>query len=394
MKILVINTGSSSLKFQLIDMETEEVIAKGNCERVTINDSFLKYKANGKEVKIEQDMPNHQVALELVLKTLLDKEVGVISSLSEINAAGHRVVSGGDKLTQSTIVTEEVLNTLKECVDFAPLHVPPAILGVEAVMQKLPNIKNVLVFDTSFHSTMPAYAFRYGLPEEIYKQYHVRKYGAHGTSHKYVSEEYFKISNKPVQGSKIVSCHLGSGSSITAIKDGKSMDTSMGFTPLEGLMMGTRSGDIDPSILEYLVKKTNKSLEELTSMLNKKSGFLGLTGYSDMRDIESNLDNENCKLAYDIFEYKIRKYIGAYIATMGGVSAIIFTAGIGENDATFRNYLLSNLSYLGFELLPAEKQVKHSNFTKLSTENSSIDIYVIPTNEELVIARETVNLIK
>ncbi len=393
MKILVINAGSSTLKFQLIDMQNENVIAKGNCERVTINGSFFKYSANGKELKIEQEMPNHKVAFELILKTLLDKEVGVISSVNEISAVGHRVVSAGDKITQSTLVTDEVLKELKNCVDFAPIHIPASLLGIEAVLEKLPNAKNALVFDTSFHSTMPAHAYRYGLPEEVYNKYHVRKYGAHGTSHKYVSEEYLKISKKSVQGSKIISCHLGSGSSVTAIKDGISVDTSMGFTPLEGLMMGTRSGDIDPSILEYLVKKTNKSLEELTSMLNKKSGFLGLTGYSDIRDIEANLDNPQCQLAFDIFEYKIRKYIGAYVATMGGVDAIIFTAGIGEKDPLFRNKLLSNLKYLGIKLLPEHKQKKEKTFTKLSARNSKVDVYVIPTNEELVIARETAKLI-
>ena len=394
MNILVINTGSSSLKFQLIDMQTEKVIAKGNCERVTINNSFLKYKANGQETIINKEMPNHQSAMELVLKTLTDAQIGVISSLKEINAIGHRVVSGGDLLTESTVVTKEVLATLKQCVDFAPLHVPASILGVEACLSELPEVKNVLVFDTSFHSSMPEHAFHYGIPREYYDKYHIRRYGAHGTSHKFVSEEYFRITNKPVKGSKIISCHLGSGSSIAAIKNGYCVDTTMGFTPLEGLLMGTRCGDLDASVLEFLHKKTGMSLSEITNVLNKKSGIVGICGYSDMRDVEDRLDDAKCKLAFDIFCYRVRKYIGAYASAMEGVDAIIFTAGIGEKSDLVRADVLSHLEYLGVKAHGSNGTKLDNGCVKLSTEDSKVDVYIIPTNEELVIARETLNLTK
>ena len=394
MKILVINAGSSSLKFQLIDMETETAIAKGNCERVTIDGSFLNYKANGKKVIIEKEMPNHEVAIELVLNTLLDKENGVISSLEEINAVGHRVVNGGDLLNQTTLVTDEVMEKLRNCIDFAPLHIPGALKGLEAVRKVLPNVNNVLVFDTTFHTTMPDYAYRYAIPKEYYEKYHIRRYGAHGTSHKFVSEEYFNITGKKPEGTKLITCHLGSGSSITAIKDGKCVDTSMGFTPLEGLVMGTRCGDIDASILEYINKKTGKSLSEITTMLNKQSGIYGLCGYSDMRDIENNLDKYDVNLANEMLVYKVRKYIGSYIAVLEGVDAIIFTAGIGEHSKDVRDKVLNHFKYLGVELLNDDEIKEEKNFTKLSTDNSKVDVYIIPTNEELVIARETLNMVK
>ncbi len=396
MKILVVNAGSSSLKYQLIDMKTEEVIAKGNCERVTIDGSFLKHKAKGKETVITENMPNHTVAMKLVLKALTDPEIGVIKSLSEIDAVGHRVVSAGDVFMETTLVTPEVLKKLEGCVDFAPLHVPAAILGVKAIQENLPKVKNVLVFDTSFHATMPEYVFRYALPEETYTQYHIRRYGAHGTSHKFVSEELLKALKMKKKGSKIISCHLGSGSSVTAIKDGKCLDTSMGFTPLEGMVMGTRSGDVDASVLDFWAKKSGMNLSEITTALNKKSGLLGVCGYSDMRDVESHMkENKNCKLALDMLAYRVKKYIGAYTASMNGVDAIVVTAGIGENDALVREKVFTDMEFFGIKFdKKANKEMERGTVAKISAKDSKVSVYVIPTNEEVMIARETLDMVK
>lgn len=393
MKILVINAGSSSLKFQLLNMEDESVIAKGNCERIGIDDSFLTYKANGQAYTKKYVMPSHVEAMEYLIQTLTDSEIGVIKSVKEISGFGHRVVNVGESYFDSVIVTPEVLNDFKANVDFSPLHVPGAISGIEACFKIAPNIKNVAVFDIGFHKTLPDYVYRYALPKQDYEELKIRKYGAHGTSHRYVSQECAKLLGG-AKGTKIVTCHLGSGSSMCAVVDGKSFDTSMGFTPLEGLVMGTRTGDIDPSVLNFLCEKRGFTVKEAINYLNKKSGMLGLCGYSDMRDVEANLDNSDCKLAYDAMCYRVIKYIGSYAAAMNGLDAIVFTGGIGERDPQVRETVLNSLSYLGVKFDAEKNPAVFGDFGELSTADSKVKVFVIPTNEELVIARETKDLIK
>ncbi len=398
MKVLVVNAGSSSLKYQLIDMETEKVIAKGGCERIGIAGSLLKAKGNGKEKVFEQDMPNHKVAIELVLHALRDKEVGVIKSMEEIGAVGHRMVASGEFFNKTTLVTPEVIKTLEEkTFELAPLHNPPAVTGVKACLEVMPNTPMALVFDTSFHSTMPEKAYLYGVAYEDYKDYGVRKYGFHGTSHKFVSQEAAKYLKKAPKDLKIVTCHLGNGSSISAVDGGKCVDTSMGFTPLAGVLMGTRSGDMDPSAVEFLARKKGLSHADVITYLNKKCGVAGISGVSsDFRDLIAGAQqgNKRCALALDMFEYQTKKFIGSYAAAMGGLDCIVFTAGIGENTPVVRAGVLEGLEFLGVKLDKAANEAKNDGtIHEISAKDSRVKVLVIPTNEELVIARETAELL-
>ena len=397
MKVLVINCGSSSLKYRLIDMVKEECIAKGLVERIGLKDSVLTQKSKVKnEYNVNKDIKNHQEAIKLVLKALVDKEGGVISSMDEIGAVGHRVVHGGERYDNSVIIDDDVLSYLEECSKLAPLHNPANIIGIRACQEIMKSVPMVAVFDTAFHQTMPEFAYMYAIEYKLYKDYGIRRYGFHGTSHKYVSNKLGEVLGKDIKDLKIISCHLGNGASITAIKDGKSFDTTMGFTPLEGIVMGTRSGSIDPAIPIYLMKECNYTLEEVETLLNKKSGVLGISGVSsDFRDIEKAAEegNKRAKLALDIFHYKIKGQIGAYIAQMGGVDAIIFTAGVGENGPESRKACLSGLEFLGIKL-DVEKNKLRGKLTEISAKDSKVKVYVIPTNEELMIAKETINLLK
>ena len=397
MKILVINAGSSTLKFQLINMEDKSVLAKGNVEKINEEGSFLRYKANGKELIINQNFSNHAEGLKKVLETLTDSEVGVIKSLKEISAFGHRVVNVGDTYFDSCVVTKEVLEDFKTKVEFSPLHVPGAIAGIEGAMAVSSEIPNVAVFDIGFHKTLPEYAYLYAIPKKYYEKYKIRRYGAHGTSHFYVANRCASLMGKDIKDLKIITCHLGGGASVAAVKGGKCIDTSMGFTPLEGLIMNTRSGDIDPAVLEFICKKENKNIGDVLKILNKESGLLGATGglMADMRDITANLDNPDVKLAFDMYCYRILKYIGAYTAALNGVDAIVFTAGCGENTPELREQVCASLSYLGVEIdNNLNWNMQRGKETLLSTPNSKVEVYVIPTDEEMVIAQETLSLIK
>lgn len=397
MKVLVINCGSSSLKYQLIDMNTEESIAQGLVERIGIEGSVLTQKVEGREKYIiKQPMKDHKVAIQSVLGALVDKENGVISSMDEISAVGHRVVHGGEKFKSSVVINEEVKEYIRECFKLAPLHNPANMIGIEACEELMPNVPMVAVFDNAFHSTMPEKAYLYALPYELYTKHGIRKYGFHGTSHKYVSQKAAELLGKDIKDLKIITCHLGNGSSVTAVKGGVSIDTSMGFTPLEGLAMGTRSGNIDPAIIPFLMKEEGLTIEEVDNLLNKKSGVLGISGISsDFRDIEDAAFKEGvhrAQLALDIFEYKVKATIGAYAAIMGGVDAIVFTAGVGENGPESREGILKGLEFLGVEI-DTEKNKVRGKVREISKEGSKVKAFVIPTNEELVIARDTVELI-
>ena len=383
MKILVVNAGSSSLKYQLIDMETEAVLAKGGCERIGIAGSVLKAKGNGKEKVYEQGMPNHKVAIELVLSALTDGEIGVIKSMDEIGAVGHRIVASGEYFKKTTLVTPEVLKTLEEkTFELAPLHNPAAATGLRACIEVMPNTPMALVFDSSFHQTMPEKAYLFGIKYEDYKEYGVRKYGAHGTSHKEL---------------KIVTCHLGNGSSISAVDGGKCVDTSMGFTPLAGVLMGTRSGDIDASAVEFLARKKGLSHADMVTYLNKQCGVAGISGVSsDFRDLIAGAEsgNERCALALDMFAYQTKKFVGAYAAAMGGLDCIVFTAGIGENTPTVREGVCKGLEFLGVKFDKKANAAKNNGaIREISAKDSKVKVLVIPTNEELVIARETAELL-
>ena len=398
MKILVINAGSSSLKYQLIDMETEGVLAKGTCERIGIPGSVLKAKGNGNEKVYNQDMPNHKVAIELVLDALRDNEIGVIKDMSEIGAVGHRVVASGEYFKKTTLVTPEVLKTLEEkTFELAPLHNPAAATGVRACMEVMPGTPMTLVFDSSFHATMPEKAYLYGIDYDDYKKYAVRKYDAHGTSHKFVSQEAAKYLGKKPEELKIVTCHLGNGSSITAVDGGKCVDTSMGFTPLAGVLMGTRSGDIDASAVEFLARKKGMTHAEIVTYLNKKCGVAGISGVSsDFRDLIAGAEqgNARCQLALDMFSYQTKRFVGAYAAAMGGLDCIVFTAGIGENTPVVRAGVCEGLEFLGVKLDAEKNNGKNDGAIRdISAADSRVKILVIPTNEELVIARETAELL-
>lgn len=400
MNVLVVNAGSSSLKYQLFDTSNDTVVAKGLCDRIGI-DGTLEHKrlADGKVYKSEVKMDNHSQALKYLVEALLDKDHGCVSSMDDIEAIGHRIVHGGAYFSESVLLTEDVLAKLELCRDLAPLHTGAHIMGIRGCLDVMPTTPQVLVFDTAFHQTMPKEAYMYALPYEVYEEHAVRRYGAHGTSHRYVAGEMLKLLDKPVEETKIVTCHLGNGSSISAVKGGKVIDTSMGFTPLAGVMMGTRCGDIDPAIVPFLMQKLDLNPDEVNTYMNKKCGFLGISGVSsDCRDIEAAIanGNERAALSIKMLGYQIRKYIGSYAAAMDGVDAIVFTAGIGENTASVRAEALKNLSYFGVEFdEEVNKATKGSSgVTKLSTENSKVQIYMIPTNEELVIARDTESIVK
>jgi acetate kinase len=392
MKVLVVNCGSSSIKYQLFNMTDESVLAKGLVERIGIEGSVLTHQPAGKDkVVLKGDISNHGVGIKMVLDALVDPAHGVIKNMNEIGAVGHRVVHGGEKFASSVLITPQVMKALEECIEMAPLHNPPNIIGINACTELLPGVPQTGVFDTAFHQTMPKYAFLYGLPYEAYEKYGLRRYGFHGTSHRYVSERGAALMGKKPSDVRIITCHLGNGSSLAAVKNGKSIDTSMGFTPLEGLVMGTRSGAIDPAIIPFLMKKEGMSPDQIDNYLNKKSGVLGLSGVSsDFRDIEeaANGGNERAQLALDIFAYKVRKYIGAYAAVMGGVDAIIFTAGLGENSITMRAKICEGIEYLGTGIDAAKNNVRGKE-QEISVDGAKVKIFVVPTNEELVIARDT-----
>lgn len=395
MKVLVINCGSSSLKYQLIDSSTEEMLAKGICERIRL-DGTLTHQTTGKEkVSIELPLPDHSVAVKAVLDKLLDEKLGAIKSLSEIDAIGHRVVHGGEKFSSSALIDDKVIKAIEECSDLAPLHNPANLIGIRACKELMPEVPQVAVFDTAFHQTMPEEAYIYGIPYEYYEKYKIRRYGFHGTSHRFVSERAAELLGKDIKDTKIIVCHLGSGASICAVKGGRSIDTTMGLTPLEGITMGTRSGNIDPAIIEHIASKEGKSISEIIDILNKKSGVMGISGVSsDFRDLDNGIEegNKRCEIAMKVFSYQAAKFIGGYVAAMNGVDAIVFTAGVGENNATMRRLTCERLGYLGIAIDDELNKLRGQE-VKLSTDDSRVAVYIIPTNEELAIAKETVSLI-
>ncbi|MCD8016186.1 MAG: acetate kinase [Lachnospiraceae bacterium] len=396
MNVLVINCGSSSLKYQLINSDSEQVLAKGLCERIGIDGRLTYQKAGGEKEITEAPMPTHKEAIQMVLDALVNEKTGAISSLSEVNAVGHRVVHGGEKFACSAVITDEMLAAVEECNDLAPLHNPANLIGINACKELMPDVPMVGVFDTAFHQTMPEKAYLYGLPYEYYEKYKVRRYGFHGTSHSFVSKHAAEFLGLDLENSKIIVAHLGNGASISAVENGKCVDTSMGLTPLEGLVMGTRSGDIDPAIMEYIAKKENLDIAGIMNVLNKKSGVFGISGglSSDFRDLEEGMNNGNKKAenAIEVFSYRVAKYIGSYVAAMNGVDAIAFTAGIGENAPTVRRKVMSYLGYLGIAL-DEEANKQRGEDIVISTADSKVKVAVIPTNEELAICRETVALL-
>lgn len=395
MKILVLNCGSSSLKYQLIDSETEELLAKGLCERIGI-DGVLKHEATDKDKFVSEDLlPDHATAVKAVMNALVDKDHGVIASTKEIGAVGHRVVHGGEYFSSSVIINEEVKEALRNCIDLAPLHNPANLIGIEACESLMPGVPQVAVFDTAFHQTMPEKAYLYAIPYEYYEKYKIRKYGFHGTSHRYVSQECAKLMGKPIEELKIVTCHLGNGASVCAVRKGISVDTSMGFTPLDGLAMGTRSGSIDPAVILYIMNKENLTTAQMDTILNKQSGVLGVSGVSsDFRDIEAAEVEGNVRAtsALDLFSYRVAKTVGEYVTAMKGVDAIVFTAGLGENSATMRQVICDYLRYLGIEL-DSYNNSQRGKAIEITTRQSRVQVFVIPTNEELVIARDTKELV-
>ncbi|QNO16371.1 acetate kinase [Alkalicella caledoniensis] len=397
MKILVVNCGSSSLKYQLVDMNGEQVLAKGLVERIGLDGSLLVHeKGDEDKVKLPNEIPNHKIAIGLVIDTLVDPNLGVLSDIKEIEAVGHRVVHAGEEFAGSVLITDAVMNALNKCIELAPLHNPPNIMGIEACAEVLPGVKQVGVFDTAFHQTMPKKSFLYGLPYEAYENHSVRRYGFHGTSHKYVAQEAAKMLGKDIADLKIITCHLGNGASVAAIDGGISVDTSMGFTPLEGLVMGTRCGDIDPAIIPFIMNKEGLDINGVNDYLNKKSGVLGISGVSsDFRDIENaaGQGNERAQLALDIFAQRVKKYIGAYAAVLGGVDAVVFTAGLGENSPETRETVLADFEFLGIEIDTAKNKVR-GKATNFSKDGSKVQALVIPTNEELMIARDTQSIVK
>ena len=393
MKILVVNAGSSSLKYQLIEMDNESVIAKGVCERIGQENSVLVHKGK-EEARIESAMPTHKEAIMLVLDALVDKNHGVIESMDDIAAVGHRVLHSGEAFNESVLITDETLATIESLIDLGPLHMPANIMGIKACREVMPSAPMVAVFDTTFHSSMPDYAYMYAIPYEDYKKYKIRKYGFHGTSHLFIAGEANKLLNKPE--SKVVICHLGNGASVSAVKNGKCIDTSMGLTPLEGLVMGTRSGDIDPAVIEFLMDKTGMDIHQATNYLNKKSGVLGISGVgSDFRDLCAAYEagNDRARLAIDMFSYRVKKYIGSYAAALGGLDCVVFTGGIGEHTEIVREKVMSGLEFLGIDFdFDKNNHVERGAVTELNKPESKVKVYIIPTNEELVIARETLRL--
>lgn len=394
MKILVVNAGSSSLKYQLIEMDNESVLAKGVCERIGQQGSVLVHRGKGEEVRIQGAMPTHSEAIKMVLDALVDKNYGVISDMKEIAAVGHRVLHGGVIFKESALVTDETLKQIESNIDLGPLHMPPNIMGIKACRAAMPHAPQVAVFDTTFHATMPDYAYMYAIPYDDYKDFKIRKYGFHGTSHLFVSGEAAKLMGR--KDFKLVVCHLGNGASVSAVKDGKCVDTSMGLTPLEGLVMGTRSGDIDPAVIEYLMDKKGVDIHEATNYLNKKSGVLGVSGVSsDFRDLVAAMNdgNDRARLAIDMFSYRVKKYIGSYAAAMGGLDCVAFTGGIGEHTEIVREKVMNGLEFLGIDFdYDKNNNVPRGEITLLTKPASKVKVYIIPTNEELVIARETLRL--
>lgn len=398
MKILVINAGSSSLKYQLIDMENEQVLAKGLCERIGIGGEITHKTHDGRVVKHEADFPTHTEAFQELVKLMTSGEGKVIDDMSEISAVGQRTVHGAEKFSASVVIDDEVIAKIEECSELAPLHNPAAILAIKACKSVFGDkVPQVAVFDTAFHQTMPEKAYIFGIPYEYYEKYHVRRYGFHGTSHRFVSSRLYEVSGIQKEGSRIITCHLGNGSSISAIKDGKCMDTSMGFTPLDGFIMGTRSGGVDPSVITYLMEKENLSAKEMDGVLNKKSGLLGISGVSsDKRDISSAAEkgDKRAQLASEILNYQIKKFVGSYAAAMGGVDAIVFTGGIGENDTHVRESVCADMEFMGVKIDNAVNAGIHGDEKKISTADSKVQVWVIPTNEELLIARDTKDLVQ
>ena len=396
MKVLVLNCGSSSIKYKLFDMDSKEVIAQGGIEKIGLKDSFLKLTLpNGEKKILEKDIPEHTVGVEFILNTLVSPEYGAIQSLEEINAVGHRMVHGGERFSKSVLLTKEVLEAFAACNDLAPLHNPANLKGVDAITAILPNVPQIGVFDTAFHQTMPEHAYLYAIPYELYKKYGVRRYGFHGTSHRYVSKRVCEFLNIPQEGSRIITCHIGNGGSIAAVKDGKCIDTTMGLTPLEGLMMGTRCGDIDGGAITYIMKKEGLTPDEMSTLLNKKSGVLGMfEKSSDMRELEDAVarGEERAILTENMYFYRITKYIGAYAAAMGGVDVILFTGGVGENQATARAGVCKTLGFLGVEIDPERNKVRGKEAI-ISTDSSKVKVVVIPTDEELMIATDTMNIL-
>ncbi len=396
MKVLVINCGSSSLKYQLIDMTNENALAVGLVERIGIEGSILTQKVNGEKFKIEEEMADHKKAIELVIKALLDEKNGVIKDVSEINAVGHRVVHGGEKYANSVVIDDEVIKAIEDCAKLAPLHNPPNLIGINACKQLMPTTPMVAVFDTAFHQTMPEESYMYAIPYELYDEHKIRRYGFHGTSHKFVSKEAADFLGKDVKDINTITCHLGNGASIAAVKKGECIDTSMGFTPLAGLVMGTRCGDIDPAVVTYLAKEVGMDVAEVDTLLNKKSGVLGISGISsDFRDIEDAAaeGNKRAQLALDMFCYRVKKYVGSYAAAMGGVDCILFTGGIGENGCEVREQICEGLDFLGVEFNKEANDGCRGKLKDISTETSKVKVLIVPTNEELMIARDTKSLV-
>ncbi len=396
MKVLVINCGSSSLKFQLIDSDSEKVLAKGLCERIGIDGGMVTYQPEGKDkIKKQADMPDHTEAVKLVIDSLIDKENGVISSLDEIGAVGHRIVHGGESFSSATIINDDVIKAIEECNDLAPLHNPANLIGIRSCRKIMPEVPMVAVFDTAFHQTMPPKSYLYGIPYEYYKKYKVRRYGFHGTSHEFVSKRAAEFLGKDINNFKVIVCHLGNGASISAVENGKCIDTSMGLTPLEGLFMGTRSGDLDPAIIQFISNKEKLSIDEMLNILNKKSGVLGLSEVSsDFRDLGEAAagGNEQAKTTLEAYSYRVAKYIGSYVAAMNGVDAIVFTAGVGENNTEVRQMIGKYLGFLGTGV-DASKNTVRGEEAVISPDGAKVSVLVIPTNEELAIARETVKLV-
>ncbi len=394
MKILILNAGSSSLKYQLMDMDGEKILAKGIVDRIGIAGSGIKQTVGDQVYTLTEAIPTHTDAIRLMLKALMDDEKGAIKSLDEIAAFGHRVLHGGEKFTGSILVTDEVKATIREYFPLGPLHNPPNLMGIEACQEAMPGMPNVAVFDTSFHQTMPKKAFLYGIPQDYYKRLQIRRYGFHGTSHRYVSKRVREFLDMPREGSRIITCHLGNGSSLAAVKDGKCVDTSMGLTPLEGVVMGTRSGNLDPAVVQFIANSDNMTVDEVINICNKKSGLIGISGISsDMRDIDAAAEkgDENAILAQDMLVHSIRKYIGAYAAVLGGVDAIVFTAGIGENNFDIRTQIMADFEYLGVKMDPSKNNTRDE--AVISADDSKVKVCVIPTNEELVIARDTLAIV-
>lgn len=398
MKVLVINAGSSSLKYQLYDMTDESVLAKGLVERIGMDSSILTHKPTGKEEVTEvSDILEHTTAIRKVLEKLVDKEHGVLASIDEIDAVGHRVVHGGEAFKGSALITVEAKSEIRRLFDLAPLHNPACMMGIQAAEANLPNVPQTVVFDTAFHQTMPEKAYLYAIPKVLYKKHKVRRYGFHGTSHEYVSKTAAEFLERKIEDLKIITCHIGNGASLTAVMDGVSVDTSMGMTPLEGLIMGTRSGDLDPAIVPFVMNKEELTINEVNSMLNKHSGLLAISGSSsDMRDITDGMaeGEPNATLAFEMYEYRLRKYIGSYAAAMNGVDVIVFTAGVGENSAIVREKVCENLTYLGVEIDKELNNIRSGDPRRISTPNSKVEVLVVPTNEELVIARDTLRIVQ